>query len=358
MFRSMPKYVATLLAVVLMPLVGARAQELLWNASFDFRFDNREYGDPSLMIAPSETIFGATLLPQVGMGWGVGHSLMAGALLPADMGSPNFMGAPEWMAYYNYDGDNFKVYTGIFPRSAMRGDYSLAMFSEQVRFQDKVIEGALAQWVTSDWYTEFGCDWMGLPTENQRERFMLFCAGRAWKGFSYAGYAATLFHHAGSKSLGGVVDNALAEVYLGLDLQNILPFDRTYVEVGWLQGYQNDRKYGDGPKLPGGWQLEIGWEHEDLGVCNTFYKGGNLMPFYDSPYEDKNGAPYADQLYFGDTFYRTGPEGVYNRLELYYAPRLRGGVQLRMSSVHHYDGVRWGWQQVIALSIDIGQGMF
>lgn len=345
------------MVAVLMPLcVGA--QELRWSALFDFRFDNREYGDPSVMIEPSGTLFGAHLLPQIGVGWDDEHSLMAGAVLPTDMGTPNFMGKPEWLAYYNYNGEFFKVYTGVFPRASLRGEYSNAFFSDSLRYADKTIEGMLLQYVTSDWYAELGCDWMGLPTENQRERFMIFCAGRAWKGMSYAGYAASLFHHAGSKTLGGVVDNALASAYLGLDFQNIIPLDKSYVQIGWLQGYQNDRKFGDGPEFPGGWELDFGFEHQDIGMRNTFYKGGDLMPFYDSPYEDSNGAPYACELYFGDTFYRTGESGIYNRLEIFYEPRLRNGVSLRMSSVHHFDGVHWGWQQVIALSIDIGQNMF
>ena len=42
MNRSMPKFVVALLGAVLMSW-SVGAQELLWNATFDFRFDNRAF---------------------------------------------------------------------------------------------------------------------------------------------------------------------------------------------------------------------------------------------------------------------------------------------------------------------------
>jgi hypothetical protein len=53
-----------------------------------------------------------------------------------------------------------------------------------------------------------------------------------------------------------------------------------------------------------------------------------------------------------------GESGFYNRLELYWEPKLKDGLTLRISSVHHYDGAHWGWQQVVALRVNIGSDMF
>lgn len=330
----------------------------MWNASFDFRFDNREYGDKGEMISPAETLFGAHLSPEIGIGWDNGHSLMTGLTLPADMGSVSFMGQPEWLAYYNYSTKHVNVLAGLIPRSKMIGHYSNAFFSDAVRFNDRVVEGLLLQYKNDHYHTEFGCDWNGKNTDIQREKFMLMLSGRTWKDFSYAGYAFTLYHYAGSNTVRGVVDNGLGSIYLGLDFSEIWYYDQLYIQAAYIQSYHNDRKWGDGPVLPGGYEIEICAEKYDVGIKNTFYKGGNLMPFYDSPHADAEGNAYGSSLYFGDPFYRTGPSGIFNRLELYYQPKLRGGVKLRMTSSHVFDGQRWGWQQIISLRIDIGQDMF
>lgn len=348
---------ALLLALCCATLLESVAQDFVWNANFDFRFDNREYGDKNEMISPAQTLFGAHLSPEVGIGWQNGHSLMTGLTLPADMGSSSFMGRPEWLAYYNYSTKRVNLMAGLIPRSKMIGDYSNAFFSDSTRFNDRVLDGVLLQYKNDNHYIEFGCDWCGKTSDIQRERFMLMLAGRAWKGYSYAGYAFTMFHYAGSKTVRGVVDNALGSIYMGIDLAEVWYYDLLYAQVAYIQGYHNDRKWVGTPVFPGGFEVEICAEKYDVGVKNTLYKGKNLMPYYDSPHADSEGNPYGNSLYLGDPFYRTGQSGIYNRLELYYQPKLRGGVRLKMSSVHHFDGNRWGWQQVIGLSIYIDEYM-
>jgi len=130
------------------------------------------------------------------------------------------------------------------------------------------------------------------------------------------------------------------------------------VQASWLQGYQNDRYHIGTPVLPGGYELSLRMQREEIGLVDTFYKGQDLMPYWNLPYEDAQGSIYGSSLYSGDPFYRVGESGFYNRLELYWEPRIKNGVALRFSSVHHFDGVHWGWQQVIALRVDIGSEMF
>lgn len=339
------------------PQIG-KAQEILWNADFDFRFDNREYGDPSRMVAPSGTLFGANMRPEIGLGWGYGHSLMLGTTIPADMGSENFMGNPELIAYYGYEGNPFGATLGLFPRERLKGRYSYAFFSDAYRFYKPTVEGMLVQYAKPSWFVELGCDWNGLRSKTRREMFTILFAGEARKSFSYAGYTATLHHHAASDTAGGVVDNGLASAYVGLDLSSLWRDVELRFQGAWVQAYQNDRKHIGTPVMPNGYELELAIRRRDVGLRNTFYKGENLMPYWDLPYEDAEGNAYGDNLYYGDPFYRVGEKGFYNRLELYWEPNLSDGVSFRISSVHHYDGIHWGWQQVVALRINIGSEMF
>lgn len=338
--------------------VVTSAQTLLWDASFDFRFDNREYGDPSKMVTPSGTLFGANMRPEIGIGWGYGHSLMLGTTIPSDMGSENFMGTPDLLAYYAYDGNKFRASLGLFPRERLKGNYSYAFYSDTYRFYHPTVEGMLVQYVAPHWFVELGCDWNGLRSKTRREMFTINFAGEARRGLSYAGYTATLHHHAASDTAGGVVDNGLADVYVGLDLTPLLVGIQLSVQASWIQAYQNDRQHIGTPTMPGGYELEIKTKRKGVGIRETFYKGKDLMPYWDLPYEDSAGSIYGDNLYFGDAFYRVGKKGFYNRLELYWEPRLSNGVLLRIASVHHYDGYHWGWQQVVALRVFIDSDMF
>ena len=333
------------------PEVG-RAQEILWNADFDFRFDNREYGEPSNMVAPSTTLFGANMSPELGLGWGYGHSLMVGATIPADRESENFMGEPEFVAYYAYEGKTFSTALGLLPRKKLFGRYSYAFFSDTYRFYNPTIKGWLVQYDKPDWFVEFGGDWNGLYSPTGRDNFTLFVAGESHKSITYAGYTA-LLHHLFSEAN---VTNSLSDIYVGLDFSELLRNAKLSVQVAWVNGYQSRRGEVSSVVTTKGFEAEINARYTDYGLRNTFYKGDNLMPLWDMP--NGVGGNLGESLYFGDPFYRVGDKGFYNRLELFWEPKMSEGVSLRISSVHHYDGVHWGWQQTVALSLSIGSDMF
>lgn len=353
-------YIGLLALMAVVVPSAAIAQEFVWNADFDFRFDNREYGDPSKMVAPSETIFGANITPEAGLGWGYGHNLMIGATLHADMGSQKFFDSPSFIAYYDFDDSRSRLRAslGLFPCSKLRGRFSRATFDDTYWFYNPTIEGAMLRYTSSYWWLEVACDWNGLRSHSRREMFTLLVSGEAKKSLSYAGYNLMLHHHAQSDTARGVVDNGLLNVYLGIDLSSLFMLTEFSFQASWLQGYQNDRYHIGEPVMPGGYELTLTMQRNHVGLVDTFYKGQDLMPYWNMPYEDANGAVYGSNLYSGDPFYRVGKSGYYNRLELYWEPKLNNGVSLRFSSVHHFDGVHWGWQQIIALRVDIGSEMF
>jgi len=126
--------------------------------------------------------------------------------------------------------------------------------------------------------------------------------------------------------------------------------EKLSVQAGWLQAFQNDRKYVGEYVTPHGFQLEIKAQKWKFGIFNTLYAGKNLMPYYmtDNPSLD-----YGPGLYWGEPWYRTNR--IYDRLELYWQPLCNETMKLRVASVHHYDGHKWGWQQKVLFTVNLGQ---
>ena len=349
--ESMMKRIARIAAVsaVLMGLALPRAvaQELVWGAYFDFFFDNREY--KSELNWP-QSLFGARIAPELGVSWDGRHSIMFGYSMLANFGAKPFETDNEIFGYYQYDSPKFKAYAGVIPRYKEIGDYPSAFLSDSVRYFDPNLTGLLLQYQGGRGYVEFGCDWNSMITNEKREKFLLFSAGRIRYGLFYAGYHLTMYHHAGTYLEDGVVDNVLIHPHVGLDLAEVARMEKLSVQAGWLQAFQNDRKYVGEYVTPHGFQLEIKAQKWKFGIFNTLYAGKNLMPYYmtDNPSLD-----YGPGLYWGEPWYRTNR--IYDRLELYWQPLCNETMKLRVASVHHYDGHKWGWQQKVLFTVNLGQ---
>lgn len=342
-----------LTAVLLFSSLSLSAQEFLWGVDFDYRFDNREYSD--LKVAESETLFGARVVPQVGLGWGNGNAIMVGVDVQADFGHRPFYTDPGVVVYFSWNSPKYGVYAGVFPRNKMIGEYSNAFFSDSVRFYDSNLDGLLLQLKGKRGYMEWGCDWNSMYSADRREKFMLFSAARINQGIGYAGYNLNMYHHAGSYTEKGVVDNVLIFPHLGIDLSNRYGFRRFYVQAGWLQAFQNDRTFIGEYVTPGGAQIDLRVERWGFGIFNSLYLGQNLMPYYKSTVPGQLDYEYG--LYYGDPYFRT-TSGIYNRVELYWELKTKFNVNARVASVHHYDGRNWGWQQVVALQVILNKDLF
>lgn len=336
-------------------LAGApqvRSQEVVWDASFDFFFDNREYKNNKLNW--SQTIAGARLAPEIGIRWDKKHTIMGGVNLLANLGAkPVEEGGNEVFFYYQYLDKKFKAYAGVVPRRKLIGDYGYAFFSDSIRYYDPHITGLLFQHSSDRFLFEFASDWNSMQGRIRREEFMLFSYARFNIDRSkkyHLGYMASMFHHAGSKTFGGVVDQVFFYPHGAAELGSYVWLDELSLRAGWLVTAQNDRTYVGKYVNPGGLQVELGLGKCNFGIHNTFYVGDNLMPYYQGP----EGVPgYGSGLYWGEPFYRTND--LYNRLELFWEPDIGKGISLRVSSVHHYDGSEWGWQQKIIFSATLGQ---
>lgn len=329
----------------------AQAQEdikVVWDASLDFFFDNREYGN--CPVNWSQTLFGLRFAPEIGVRFEERHAIMAGINFLADFGAPKVLKADDYIAYYQYKGTQFSAYAGLIPRAKSIGSYSYAFFSDSIYYYAPNLSGLLLQYRNQRGYAEFGVDWNSKIAQTRREKFLLFLGLRINAGLFYAGFQANMYHHARSVLWSGVVDNMLIYPHVGIDLANVFHFELFDVQSGWFQAFQNDRSHVDKYVKPGGFQLRACLQKWHFGIDNTLYIGRNLMPYWVAPAPNLD---YGPGLYWGEPFYRT--DSGYDRLELYWQSQIGKRISLRFSSVHHFDGCQWGWQQKARLIVNLGQ---
>lgn len=331
----------------------AGAQELKWGVDFDMNFDNREYASLSV---PSQTLFGARLTPEIGLGWDEGRSsLMAGVDVLKTFGRDRFCEDPQLVLYYAYRSQRFRAAAGVFPRRMVIGDYSPAIFSDSVRFYDNNLDGVLLQYTGDRGFVELGVDWDGAYSKEEREKFRIFSSGRIARGVFVGGYSLSVYHFAGRVGVKGVVDNIAVEPYVGLDLKHRLPLDCATLTAGWLQTMQRDRITGEKGVRPAGGELRLKVEKWHTGIDNRLYVGDDLLPYF---------SRYGGELYAGERFYSMegGTSDCYNRLELYYdrlwSARSVAGIGLHAGFVFHFAGGRVVTQQVVKLSVAIDSGKF
>lgn len=376
------------------PVEKDRPVELAYDVDFEFCFDNREFYKSD--FSNSSTIFGAQLTPSIGIdvnkGTDLSHRVMLGVDVFKDFGAKTTIPQlfSEVTFYYNmekvFPKTEISLFAGIFPRSAMEGNYSQAFFSDSLTFYDSNLEGVLLKIKRPKAQFELGCDWMGMIGPGVRERFMIFSAGEG-KVLDYLtlGYAAYMYHYANSYEVKGVVDNILCNPYVRLELEEFLPLQKFSLALGYLQSAQRDRKNIGDMIFPGGGEFNVQIQKWGVGVSNSLFVGKDMMPYYNNL--DQGGYKYGSDLYFGDPFYRvfdndtdklygklsdaslsqmsngsdgssiaaseTGRIGVYNRLEVYYAPEICSFLDLKISAVFHFNGGYSGCQQRLSLCFDL-----
>ena len=382
---AMRRYIFILLVLLSASAMATEKPKVsfAYDLDFEMNFDNREFAKSR--FTPSMTIFGARVTPAVGLSVaeqdGTQHRLMAGVDVMKDFGaSPvseliaggqtaetarnlNNLGLfREVSLYYNLRKKVSKVdmelYVGIFPRSAMGGSYSQAFFSDSLKFYDNNLEGLLLKFRRPKAYFEVGCDWMGQYGTARRERFMIFTAGEGKVlPFMSLGYAGYMLHYANSVQAKGLVDNILLNPYACFELAEYTGLQKLSFRLGWLQAIQRDRAYEGRFVYPFGGEFDQEVRNWNVGIHNKMFYGTDMMPYYNN--FDNAGLMYGAQLYFGDPFYRVHDDGAtgagfYDRLEVYYEPKLSDWLDLRVSAVFHFNGTRYsGCQQVIGLRFDL-----
>ena len=357
----------------------SRKPSFAYDVDFQMRFDNREFAQSS--FTPSMTIFGARLTPQVGLSFdesnGGSHRLMAGVDLMKDFGaSPvseliaggktaetdlklnNLKLFREIVLYYNFNkrisNVDMEIYAGIFPRSELEGEWSEAFFSDSLVFYDNNLEGLLLKFRRPEAYFEVGCDWMGQYGKARREKFRVFTSGHGKVlPFMTLGYSGYMLHYANSSQAKGLVDNILLNPYVNFELGGGLGLQTLNLRVGWLQAMQRDRVYEGSFVFPFGGEFDQEIRNWNVGIHNRMFYGCDMMPYYNG--RDNVGLKYGPDLYFGDPFYRIHDDGrsdmgFYDRLEVYYEPKICDMLSLRVSALFHFNTSGYlGCQQMVGL---------
>ena len=300
-----------LVVTALIMVATVKAQEnmkLLLGVGFDTFFDNTEYTGTNL-AASSGTIFSARLTPKIGVEWNEKNSLIIGADLFADFGNETkFLSKARPQIYYRFATPKVKAYAGIFDRSVMEGYYSELFFSDAYRYYENRVQGVLGQYVAERGYVELSVDWCGMHSAEARERFRVLSAGRyniGRKEHFYAGYAAQMFHFAGSQTItGSVVDNAIINPYVGANFNAFFDFD---IKLHGILTMQRDRAVEPKMHKPGGALFQLRLSKWGVYIDEQIYAGSNLMPYYHSAPNEIFANGYGSDLYSGSTLFGTQP---------------------------------------------------
>ena len=350
--------------------------KFIYDATFDYKFDNREFDAGKEQFTESMTLYGARLTPSVGLkvsqNESVSHKLMLGIDVMKEFGRHPVAEGPEAgnalentrlfreiTMYYGLDArlDAWKIngYAGIFPRALSEGVYSQAFFSDSLKFYDNNLEGLLMKASAPRTYMELVFDWNGQFGSFRREQFNIFGYGHyEFNDWLSAGLAFKYHHYANAEEYGSVVDDGLFQPFVKFDFGEACGLQELSAGLSGYLAVQQDRRLENGKRNPGGAELTLSVRNWNVGIENRTYYGKNLMPFYNSV--DDGGYKYGNSLYSGSAFYRIMPDRTggcdfYDRLEVYYQPHIADFLDLRLSVVAHFpNGFSYaGMQQKLSL---------
>lgn len=306
-----------------------------YDVDFWYYFDNREFAASDNIYYASGTTHGVLVTPYAGLsvqqGRNVNHRFMLGAEFCRNMGAGEKLGdvPKEVLAFYDMHATGkrgcFEVVAGVFPRAFQEADYTEAIYRGGLKFGDRNFEGCILKYGNGRFYAEMGLDWMGMHGYDVKERFQIFTGGR-WDATSWLrlGWAASMYHFAGSDIAPGVVDNHLLNPYIKFNLAKQTGLQELSLKAGALLTYQWDRVHSDAVQCPGGGEFVFALRNWNVGLKNTLFIGdGGIMPNYFDL--DTAGEMYGSRLYMGNPFYRSSP---YDMAELSYSPRITDYLRL------------------------------
>lgn len=357
--------------------IHEKTVEFDYDVDFQYYFDNREFSRTDLDIMRSYTIHAVRAVPAIGLRINSDPSvrmrLMAGADFLQNMGERSRcvgdegrktgIGFQEPQLYFKIDKlfsrGVFSAAAGIYPAAESEGYYSRAMISDSTRFYDNEMEGVLFKYSSQRFYGELGLDWCGQYGQFRREQFRIFSAGRYDFNRTFsAGWALDAGHFANSEEIKGVMDNIIGNVYVRADIGGIIGIDELSLKGGYLGAYQRNRKLEKKAHFPGGAEIILTASHRNVGIQNTFYAGGDLMPYYSQTFTSASGDSWINGafLYRGETTYRTGFAGAKccDCTEFFYQPHVFDFMDIRLAVDLHFVGSKMiGSQQKFSLVIDL-----
>lgn len=350
------------------------AVKVEYDIDFQYFFDLRAFGASNEIFMSNATLNVARFSPSAMLRFDQGdatHRLALGIDLTKNLGvNPTSvavysdaehearLGNIDLMRdiffYYNYRRRIGKgildLYAGIHPRTVLEGDYTRAIFADDLRYYDPNLEGITFKYSAPRFSAEITADLVGKRGVDRVGQEMVFTAG-GFKPADWAtiGWSASYAHTVGTYLASTDTDFAVLNPFGRIDFGPRIGIQELSLKAGPLFTYQLDYSMtvkdengdyvGDDPHFPMGAEIIFNVRHWGLGLENTYYYGDNINTYRESAYIDITSADtYAPSLYTGETFYftRRSVPTWYDRLELYWQPLSSDFVKARFSGVGHF----------------------
>lgn len=257
---------------------------LAWDVDFRSVFDNREC---DAIYTPAQTYFLAQLAPEIGVKFlGNRHLVSGGVVYTQPIGC-------EWdgrrispTLYYLYNNNKTRFAFGMIPRRHLLRELPNYIESDSANYFQNNIRGAMVAMQYTDGFFQALVDWRGMQGIDRREAFHIIGQGEWHRkdNLFLAGGLAMLNHLAKRKNAPStefVVDNIIANPYVGLDLTPIVsPLDSLSLRVGPITSLTRNRADNKWIAPVGLWgDINIGWWR--LSLKNTIYIGNKpLFPLH------------------------------------------------------------------------------
>lgn len=295
--------------------------------------DNGEYNSDYKM---PQTMSAAWITPTVGLRFEGRHRIMTGVSGLQEFGQKPFNKVPDLVAYYNYQGQVFTAFAGLFPREELKGDYPRAFFSDSVGYFKRTLAGALFRWEGKRGMLETFLDWNIQDTVQGKEAFMVGVSGHLqWGKYNQfqLGLVGTYYHYRlGQRAVDNglaphfLVDNAMYQAYGKFDFGKMTPLDTLSLDMGIVGSFSRGRPaVGHAGKWTAraGFQARLHVKWRGWGLEDTFFAGRGLMPLWNT---------YGTLVYWGDAFYNAP---LYNRTDIYWSKTLASLLDIRLALVLH-----------------------
>ena len=354
--------------------VQENAVKVEYDIDFQYFFDLRSFGASEELFMATETFNVARFSPSAVLRFDqdarTTHRLALGIDLTKNLGAnptavevyseaehqsklSNFDLMKDIFFYYNYKksiGDGIlDFYAGILPRTILDGDYTRAIFADDIRYYDPNLEGVTFKYSAPRFKAEVTADIAGVRGVDRVGCEMVFTSG-IYNPVDWAslGWSAAYTHSNGSLLASADVDFALVNPYAKVDFGSKLGMQELSVKAGPIATYQLDYKMpaydesgeevGESPHFPMGAEVIFNVRHWGFGLENTYYFGDNLNTYMSSAYSGSSAATYAGTIYKGEDFYftRRSVPAWYDRLELYWQPLKSEFVGARFSAIGHF----------------------
>lgn len=252
--------------------VGSFAQEPEYRVLFHGIGDNREFASHQ---AYSQTILGERTSLEVGTTLEDAHQFRIGISHLFEFGSEMDEQKPKLIAYYHYEDPRKTFYFGAFPRMDLI-NFPLALLTDTILYYRPNIEGLYGRYNWS-WGHQCGfVDWTGRQTETRREAFLAGFSGEIRHGSCFIQNYMTLYHYAETAleiESNHIKDNLGMVLYLGANLEKIVPLERTYIKMGMLGSSIRERSVTDGFLNALSFTGEFYGESRNFAVHATLHQG-------------------------------------------------------------------------------------